>query len=190
MKLTSFIILALIFLSSCQRTGGTRDNNLVPPLENGELILEQKGDSVDKKLPDGQFAIKAEIIRILDGDTAELLYNEELPLMLRLQHIDAPEKRGSQPYGNKAKTVLSDLCFGQIVTILTDGDFDMGGRMIGEIINEEGINVNKEMVRLGYAWHYKKYSDDLSYDELEKEARINRRGLWQELNPVAPWDFR
>ena len=85
---------------------------------------------------------------------------------------------------------MSDLCFGQQVTILTDGDFDMGGRMIGEIINEEGINVNKEMVRLGYAWHFKKYSDDFSYDELEKEARNSRRGLWQDSNPIAPWDFR
>ena len=110
--------------------------------------------------------------------------------MLRLQHIDAPEKRGSQPYGNKAKTVLSDLCFGQQVTILTEGDFDMGGRMIGEIINEDGLNVNKEMVRLGYAWHFKKYSSDMSYDKLEKEARREKRGLWQEPNPVAPWDFR
>ncbi len=110
--------------------------------------------------------------------------------MLRLQHIDAPETRGKQPYGKKAKKVLSDLCFGQQATILTEGDFDMGGRMIGEIINREGINVNKEMVRLGYAWHFKKYSKDASYDQLEKQARNNRRGLWQEPNPIAPWDFR
>lgn len=190
MKLTSYFISALIILSSCQRKAGTRNVNFDPPSENNELILEQKRDSVANKHSEGMLVLKAKIIRIVDGDTAELLYNGELPLMLRLQHIDAPEKRGSQPYGNKAKEVLSDLCFGQLVTILTDGDFDMGGRMIGEIINEEGINVNKAMVRLGYAWHFKKYSEDLSYAELENVARLERRGLWQEANPIAPWDFR
>ncbi|WP_229340750.1 thermonuclease family protein [Christiangramia sediminis] len=154
-----------------------------------ELKTETKSDPKENKNPKGQISLEAKIIRIVDGDTAELLYGE-LPIMLRLQHIDAPEKRGSQPFGNNAKTILSDLCFGQEVTILTEGDFDMGGRMIGEIINEDGLNVNKEMVRLGYAWHFKKYSSDMNYDKLEKEARRERRGLWQEPNPVAPWDFR
>ncbi len=138
---------------------------------------------------DGEIHLKVKVIGIIDGDTVDILYHK-LPLRIRLEHIDAPEKRGSQAYGNKAKTVLSDLCFGQKVTIVTKGDFDMGGRIIGEIINEEGINVNKELVRLGYAWHFKKYSEDKSYDILEKEARKNKRGLWQEPKPIAPWDFR
>lgn len=189
-KLTYTILSALIFLSSCQRSVEARRSDQEPSANSSKAILDRKEENTTENLPDGKLALKGKIIRIVDGDTAELLYNGELPLMLRLQHIDAPEKRGSQPYGNKAKIVLSDLCFGQQVTILTEGDFDMGGRMIGEIINEEGINVNKEMVRLGYAWHFKKYSDDFSYDELEKEARNNRRGLWQESNPIAPWDFR
>ena len=190
MKLTYTFLSAIIFLFSCQRSVETRRSDQDHSISNKEAVLDQKEETITENLPDGRLALKGEIIRIVDGDTAELLYNGELPLMLRLQHIDAPEKRGKQPYGNKAKTVLSDLCFGQQVTILTDGDFDMGGRMIGEIINEDGINVNKEMVRLGYAWHFKKYSEDFSFDELEKEARDNRRGLWQDSNPIAPWDFR
>ena len=184
-----FIFSSLIFLASCKRSSGNRGE-----LVNKQIIPEQttetnNQDNTTEDLPSGKIALKGKITRIVDGDTAELLYGE-LPIMLRLQHIDAPEKRGSQPYGNKAKTILSDLCFGQQVTILTEGDFDMGGRMIGEIINEDGLNVNKEMVRLGYAWHFKKYSSDMSYDNLEKEARRERRGLWQESNPIAPWDFR
>ncbi len=133
--------------------------------------------------------LKAKVIGIIDGDTIDILYHQ-LPLRIRLEHIDAPEKRGSQPYGNKAKTILSDLCFGQDVTIITEGDFDMGGRLIGEIVNKNGINVNKEMVRCGYAWHFKKYSEDNNYDQLEKEARNKKIGLWREKNPIAPWDFR
>jgi micrococcal nuclease len=133
--------------------------------------------------------LEAKIIRILDGDTVEMLY-DQLPIKLRLEHIDAPEKRGKQPFGNRAKQTLSDLCFEQVVTIHSDGKFDRNGRLIGVIFNKEGLNVNKEMVRLGMAWHFKKYSDDMSYDELEKEARKGKVGLWIDPNPIAPWDFR
>ncbi len=192
MNFKLFLISSLILLSSCKRS--VRNSVAVSDspsdrIESVESNTESKPDSKENKNAEGQISLEAKIIRIVDGDTAELLYGE-LPIMLRLQHIDAPEKRGSQAFGNKAKTVLSELCFGQQVTILTEGDFDMGGRMIGEIINEVGLNVNKEMVRLGYAWHFKKYSSENSYDKLEKEARREKRGLWQEPNPVAPWDFR
>lgn len=183
------LIFTVVLLASCQRPvreGGVIEKNQFIT-ENPEKIIPAKKQTDSLS---GKIALTGKITRIVDGDTAELLYNGELPIKIRLQHIDAPEKRGKQPYGNKAKQILSDLCFGQEVTIITDGDFDMGGRLIGEIINENQINVNKEMVRLGYAWHFKKYSDDLSYQNLEQEARKNGRGLWQESNPIAPWDFR
>ncbi|SHJ81533.1 nuclease homologue [Arenibacter nanhaiticus] len=77
-----------------------------------------------------------------------------------------------------------------MVTILSKGYFDRNGRLIGEIFDADGININKEMVRLGMAWHFKKYSDDMSYDKLEIEARDSKIGLWKDKEPVAPWDFR
>jgi len=55
---------------------------------------------------------KAKVIRIMDGDTMEVLC-QKTPIKIRLAHIDCPEKRGSQPFGNNAKIALSDLCFGQ-----------------------------------------------------------------------------
>ncbi|AVR47060.1 nuclease [Christiangramia fulva] len=189
MNLKLLFIYGLILLSACNRSGKESAEVLDSSLPKTELKGEPKTDSGENKKPEGQISLNAKIIRIVDGDTAELLY-DELPIMLRLQHIDAPEKRGKQPYGVKAKAVLSDLCFGQEVTIITEGDFDMGGRMIGVIINKDGLNVNKEMVRRGYAWHFKKYSSDMSYDTLEREARGEKRGLWQDPNPIAPWDFR
>ena len=57
---------------------------------------------------------EAKVIRIIDGDTLEVLY-EMKPVKIRLLHIDSPEKRGKQPFGNAAKEALSDQCFGQIV---------------------------------------------------------------------------
>lgn len=160
---------------------------------NSEQESHQKPISqpeiADRELSEGEIQFQAKVIGIVDGDTVDILYHE-LPLRIRMEHIDAPEKRGKQAFGNKAKIVISDLCFGQTVTIITKGKFDMGGRLIAEVINEEGFNVNKEMVRLGYAWHFKKYSNDRTYDVLEMEARKLKKGLWQDKNPIAPWNFR
>lgn len=136
-----------------------------------------------------QHSLKTTLIRIIDGDTIEVLYHE-LPLMIRFQHIDAPETHGDQPYGEKAEKVLKRLVQGEYLVIKTEGEFDMGGRLIGEVFDDHGNNLNKELVRLGFAWHYKKYSDSKAYVQLEQEARKNHRGLWQAEKPVAPWDFR
>ena len=180
-KIAVFLVIFIIF--SCERNY-TANSEKFPVVIESKIIPEEA-----TKSDDGKINLEAKIIGIVDGDTADILYHK-LQIRIRLEHIDAPEKRGKQAYGNAAKKVLSDLCFGQMVTITSTGEFDRYGRLIGEIFNEEGVNVNKEMVRLGYAWHFKKYSDDISYDKLEKEAREQRKGLWQEKNAIAPWDFR
>ena len=177
------LIVLLIQLSNCS------ERNIVKQLENDLAPLSIEEKRVENKERIKPKYLEAKIIRILDGDTVEVLYGE-LPIKLRLAHIDCPEKRGKQPFGNKAKIALSDLCFGQMVQIDSDKKFDRNGRLIGVIFNADGLNVNKEMVRLGMAWHYKKYSDDMSYDLLEKEARENKVGLWIDPNPIAPWAFR
>ena len=68
--------------------------------------------------------------------------------------------------------------------------FDRNKRLIAEIILIGGRNLNKELVRNGLAWHFKKYSDNEDYAELENEARQNKIGIWSEPNPVAPWEWR
>lgn len=195
MNKTLYLIITLAILVSCNRP--VRQLAEAPKItENESTIPSEFTTSLPKpikKVPENLHAegcfLHGKIIRVVDGDTAELLYGK-LAVKLRLEHIDAPEKRGKQPFGNKAKQQLSDLCFGQEVCIVGNGETDRYGRVIGVIINHSGVNVNKEMVRLGYAWHFKKYSNDMSYDALERQARVNGVGLWSHPNPVAPWDFR
>ncbi|MBB5334241.1 thermonuclease family protein [Chryseobacterium koreense] len=134
--------------------------------------------------------LKLKIIGVKDGDTVEGLYYE-LPMNIRLEHIDAPEKK--QSFGTKAKEKLSDLCFGKMVTIISkgkNGNYDSRGRIIAEIFLEDGTNVNKEMVKAGLAWHFKKYSSDAEYARLEDVARSKKLGLWSDPNSVSPWSFR
>ncbi|QPH37848.1 thermonuclease family protein [Pedobacter endophyticus] len=131
---------------------------------------------------------EAKVIGITDGDTIEILYRNQ-PIKIRLAHIDCPEKRGSQPYGNDAKAALSKLCFGQQVQVHAQ-NYDRYKRLIAVVVNIRKQNVNQEMIKQGMAWHFKKYSKDTVYAQLEVRARRNKIGLWKDAQAVAPWDWR
>jgi micrococcal nuclease len=127
------------------------------------------------------------VIGVKDGDTVSILM-EGKEQTVRLAHIDCPEKK--QPYGTKAKQVVSDLCFGQYVKLIGDGKMDRYKRLIAEIVLPNGININQKLVKNGLAWHFKKYSKDSKYAQLETEARTKKAGLWKEKDPIAPWAWR
>ena len=134
-------------------------------------------------------SISGKVIAVKDGDTIEILY-EGKPLAIRFAHVDCPEIRKSQPFGKAAKLFTSNLCFGQTVTVINEGKFDRYKRLIAVVLNERKENVNKELVKAGLAWHFMKYSTDITYALLEQEARQNKVGLWKDQNPVAPWEWR
>lgn len=127
------------------------------------------------------------VIAVKDGDTIEVMLNEKAQ-RIRLGHIDCPEK--NQPYGAKAKTFTSAKCFGQTVTVVHTRQYDRNKRLIAEIILSKGDTLNRELVKAGLAWHYKKYSADSTYGLLEHNAILSKKGLWAEKNPIAPWLWR
>lgn len=127
----------------------------------------------------------AKVISVSDGDTIHVI-NQSLKIKVRLLGIDTPELK--QIYGYKAKDILSEKILNKIVTIRGSSK-DRYGRLIGDIfLNNRWINL--ELIKEGFAWHYKKYSDDIRLSEAEKEARDNGIGLWSQINPIAPWDYR
>ena len=89
--------------------------------------------------------LTGKVIGVTDGDTIDILYNNK-PLRIRLEHIDCPEIRKQQPFGAQAKKFTSDNCFGQIVRVLHKNEVDRNKRLIGEVINAQGLNINKELV--------------------------------------------
>jgi len=66
---------------------------------------------------------------------------------------------------------------------------------VGKVLLD-GQDMNLRQIEGGLAWHYKKYAreqsekDRKSYAEAEKEAQSVGIGLWQELTPIPPWDWR
>lgn len=130
--------------------------------------------------------LTGKVIRVLDGDTIEVLVDQQ-PIRIFLSEIDCPEKK--QPFGNAAKKYVLEIVAHEIVTVEARNK-DRYGRTIGEVFLPDGESLNRLLIRDGYAWHYKKYSKDASLAELENQARSNKVGLWQDKEPIAPWDWR
>ena len=132
------------------------------------------------------------VVRIADGDTVTVLDMSKVQHKVRLSGIDAPEKK--QPFGNRSKQSLSDMVFSKTVIVKTDKR-DRYRRELGKVLIN-GMDVNREQIRRGMAWHYKAYQRDqsvddrLAYAEAENKAKEQRRGLWIDSDPLPPWEWR
>jgi endonuclease YncB( thermonuclease family) len=139
-----------------------------------------------------QKTITGKVVGVSDGDTITVLDGSKRQHKVRLEGIDAPES--AQAFGQKSKQSLSDLVFGRIVTV-TSSKTDRYGRTLGKV-HLEGKNINYVQVMYGMAWCYRDYAKDLSrddaaaYEQAEGAAKADKRGLWADPSPVAPWEFR
>ena len=114
---------------------------------------------------------------ITDGDTIKISNNK-----VRLHGIDAPEKK-QKCTKNKKKyncgTVATEALIKKIgkntVKCLIQKKKDRYNRFIGVCFVEKE-DLNKWMVRNGYAIAYRRYSKDYILDE--EFAKINKFGLW------------
>lgn len=127
------------------------------------------------------------LVKVNDGDTITVTYkNSKKQVKVRLYGIDAPEL--AQPYGQESRKHLHSLLSGGNIVIKDEGT-DTYGRVLGTLyINQ--TNINLQMVKDGYAWHYKQYSKSKNLEKAQKYAQENNFGLWQEKNPQEPWLYR
>ena len=133
-------------------------------------------------------SLTGKVVGVKDGDTIVLLTSDKQQITVRLHGIDCPEK--NQPFGTKAKQFTSDMVFGKTVQLKIKST-DRYGRSVGEIITEDGISLNHELIRNGYAWWYRQYAkNDTRLEDAESMARKERIGLWQDKTPIPPWEFR
>jgi endonuclease YncB( thermonuclease family) len=133
-----------------------------------------------------------QVVAIADGDTLTVLTEAKEQVKVRINGIDAPERK--QPYSQASKENLSRLVFGRIVTVESSKK-DRYGRTVGKVLID-GVDVGLEQVKSGYAWHFKRYereqsqADRAAYANAEEQARSKRLGLWRDDAPVPPWDYR
>lgn len=128
---------------------------------------------------------KGKVVYVADGDSIAVLRDRE-QVKVRLVDIDAPEK--AQPFGNRSRQALGAMVHGTEVHVVERGK-DRYQRILGRVYRGD-LDVNAEQVRQGMAWVYRQYSKDATLLKIETAAKEQHRGLWRDLDPVAPWEWR
>ena len=129
--------------------------------------------------------------RVEDGDTVWVR------VKLRLANIDTPEFAhasfgrvwGEQPFAREAKEALEKKLAAGDVAIRIVGYDGKDKRPVAEIFSGT-TNLNRWLVRQGYAWEYTSFSHDAALAELQAEAKRNGRGLWGAKHPIEPEEWR
>ncbi len=160
-------------------------------LSAGLLIILISGTSCSSR-----GSAQSEVVRVTDGDTVVVSSaGGKKNITCRLYGIDSPETpkrdRKGQPFAKEAGKELKQLIHGQMVEVITTGEQTHGREVC--IIKKDGMDINLEMVRRGYAWAYRKHLKSpyaSEYIEAENNARDQKRGIWQQANPLPPWEFK
>jgi endonuclease YncB( thermonuclease family) len=146
------------------------------------------------------------VAMVTDGDTVTLVDDNGFSHRVRLAGIDAPEK--NQPYGKESTKNLRWLVYNQRVNI-EYSKYDRYGRIVGKMeVNPKGdkfclqidcirkLDVGLEQIKLGMAWHYKRYEKEQSivdrslFSNAERVVKKSKIGLWKDKNPIPPWKWR
>ena len=143
----------------------------------GALLVSQVSNA--------EYLESLKIKRVVDGDTVHVFYQDEV-YKIRLTEIDAPER--DQPYGNNSTEYLKSLLKDGRVDVDISGT-DRYGRKLGRLY-WRGMDINRELVSAGYAWVYDQYVTDNSFYENQSKARNSKKGLWEDQNPLEPWNWR
>jgi len=131
--------------------------------------------------------VKSQDLKVVDGDTIHL--NGE---KIRFTGIDTPELKQTcikegviNPCGVTAKEILIEKISDNQVECISEGR-DRYKRTLAEcFVNDESLS--SYLVRSGYAFAYRKYSNKYIPDE--DYAKVNQIGMWS-MEFDYPWDYR
>lgn len=126
-------------------------------------------------------------VRVLDGDSINILQHGR-EIRIRLAEINASEY--GQPFWKKSKQALENYVAAQQVMV-EEFDRDQYGRIVGHVY-VDGIWVNGELVKQGYAYVYARYAVSKKLYQYEANAEKNKLGIWRlpQAERIKPWDWR
>lgn len=126
---------------------------------------------------DGPFGV----VRVIDGDTVDVDVGGE-SVRVRLLNVDTPE-RGERGFGEAAEA-LAELAGEDVYLRYDQGGEpteDAYGRVLAYLYDDQGGNLNEELVREGWSEYYTDYGDGdfpEGFADAEGEAREEGLGLW------------
>ncbi len=134
--------------------------------------------------------LQAKVVDVQSGSTL-IVSNINRPLRIKLKGVAPPE--AGQPFNVVARDHLRNLVLEK--TVVVEYTHLMEGYLEAKVF-VNGIDIASQMLRDGVVWYdhagdYQLTDTDRDlYSRCEQAARFEKRGLWQDPAPVAPWDFR
>ena len=126
------------------------------------------------------------VTSVYDGNTLSVTANDGEKYRVVLMGIDCPELK--QPYGIAARQLLEGLVLNREIELELHGK-DRLGNYVGLVLLEEAVDVRLQLLAEGLAWTAEKDPiEDL--EAIRLRAMKERKGLWGDNDPVAPWVFR
>lgn len=170
------MVLCVLALSSCTPADVANDNS-------AKTLSSASGETQ---------LLTGKVIRVIDGDTIEVLDNSKQTHRVRLAAIDAPEKR--QPFAVQSRQSLAKMTAGTEVRVEWSR-LDESQHLVGKVTQNQR-DICLEQIRTGFAWHLKQRQfeqsteDRAEYAAAETRARAAKAGLWRDTGPTEPWVFR
>lgn len=178
------LIFITVTITIFSHSGGIDKNGGHYDKKAGEYHYHKKNISSDKINNRKEF--KGRVVYVPDGDTIHINVDGKKK-KVRFYGIDCPES--TQAYGLEAKEFLMNNLNKNNVRVEVVSK-DRYGRTVGKVYSN-GIYLNQLLVKEGYAWWYKRYAEnDKGLERLEIKARKQKKGLWKQNDPIAPWDYR
>jgi micrococcal nuclease len=152
------------------------------------FLISAIGCVASVQAPEGQVVVT----RVIDGDTIEVNIGGII-YKVRYIGVDTPELDDERPefaaLAQEATRLNRQLVEGEIVRLEKDiSETDKYGRLLRYVYVDDTF-VNAELVKQGLAWA-EPYEPDIRYQdyfkELEAEARRDKIGVWQEVQPSPP----
>nr|WP_314764681.1 thermonuclease family protein [uncultured Neisseria sp.] len=175
-------------LAAARKISGAVPEDLTELLSS---VVRQKQQERRKSI--SKQAYTGRVSSVSDGDTLHVTDSDGLKHKIRLAYIDAPELQ--QAYGTRSHQNLKRAADGENVNV-TVFELDRYGREVAQV-RMDGEDLNLMQIRDGAAWHYNAYAakkqkktDYAAYAAAQENARQSRNGLWNGLQPQAPWDYR
>jgi len=134
-----------------------------------------------------------------DGDPITIDRPEGGTLTVRLASVDAPEmchskhdpqcRRPGQPFGDEARRSLQELALGGPALLNCENRPDKYGRAVCDV-KVGAADLSLEQVARRYGWYYAGRHKRLEIQAAELAARLARRGLSSQADPIRPSDWR
>src|SRR5690606_35315091 len=186
-KAIFYSLLALLLFTI---TAGVITKDDTGPIDQ-VLIYEEEPEIVEEEsLPEEDLVDTPTlypVVRVIDGDTI-VIDKDGMDETVRFIGIDTPEtvhpSKLVQCFGQEASRVTKEWLEGRSVSLEIDpveGERDKYRRLLGYVYRDDGLFVNLELIRQGYAYEYTynlPYRYQAEFHNAEIEARAEEAGLW------------